>query len=70
MARVKSILGSGVSVAPPTTGGGPNANLGIGANQGAQQTVQAQSTYKVVVVDSDITKMQDKTKKVNAISTI
>ena len=71
MARVKSILGSGVSVAPPTTGGGPTANLGIGANQqGAQQTVQAQSTYKVVVVDSDITKMQDKTKKVNAISTI
>ena len=70
MARVKSILGSGVSVAPPTTGGGQNANLGIGANQGAQQTVQAQSTYKVVVVDSDITKMQDKTKKVNAISTI
>jgi hypothetical protein len=71
MARVKSILGSGVSVAPPTTGGGPNANLGIGANQqGTQQTVQAQSTYKVVVVDSDITKMQDKTKKVNAISTI
>ncbi|CAB4152507.1 hypothetical protein UFOVP603_12 [uncultured Caudovirales phage] len=70
MARVKSILGSGVSVAPPTTGGRPNANLGIGATQGAQQTVQAQSTYKVVVVDSDITKMQDKTKKVNAISTI
>jgi len=71
MARVKSILGSGVSVAPPTTGGGPNANLGIGANQqGTQQTVQAQNTYKVVVVDSDITKMQDKTKKVNAISTI
>jgi hypothetical protein len=71
MARVKSILGSGVSVAPPTTGGGPTANLGIGANQqGTQQTVQAQSTYKVVVVDSDITKMQDKTKKVNAISTI
>ena len=71
MARVKSILGSGVSVAPPTTGGGPNSNLGIGATQqGTQQTVQAQSTYKVVVVDSDITKMQDKTKKVNAISTI
>ena len=71
MSRVKQILGSGVQVAPPTTGGGQNANLGIGANQqGTQQTVQAQSTYKVVVVDSDITKMQDKTKKVNAISTI
>lgn len=70
MSRVKQILGSGVQVAPPTTGGGPTANLGIGATQGTQQTVQAQSTYKVVVVDSDITKMQDKTKKVNAISTI
>jgi len=71
MSRVKQILGSGVSVAPPTTGGGQNANLGVGVTQqGTQQTVQAQSTYKVVVVDSDITKMQDKTKKVNAISTI
>jgi hypothetical protein len=70
MSRVKSILGSGVNVAPPTTGGGPNSNLGIGPQQGTQTNVQAQSTYKVVVVDSDITKMQDKTKKVNAISTI
>jgi hypothetical protein len=70
MSRVKSILGSGVNVAPPTTGGGINSNLGIGATQGTQTNVQAQSTYKVVVVDSDITKMQDKTKKVNAISTI
>jgi hypothetical protein len=70
MSRVKSILGSGVNVAPPTTGGGPNSNLGIGPTQGTQTNVQAQSTYKVVVVDSDITKMQDKTKKVNAISTI
>lgn len=70
MSRVKSILGSGVNVAPPTTGGGPNSNLGIGTTQGTQTNVQAQSTYKVVVVDSDITKMQDKTKKVNAISTI
>lgn len=47
----------------------PNENT-QGTQQGTQQTVQAQSTYKVVVVDSDITKMQDKTKKVNAISTI
>ena len=72
MARVKSILGSGVSVAPPTTGGGANANMGIagtGISQ-PQQEVKAQSTFKVVVVDSDITKMQDKTKKVQAISTI
>ena len=72
MARVKSILGSGVSVSPPTTGGGANANMGIagtGISQ-PQQEVKAQSTFKVVVVDSDITKMQDKTKKVQAISTI
>lgn len=38
--------------------------------QGAQTNVQAQSTYKVVVVDSDITKMQEKTKKTELISTI
>lgn len=72
MARVKSILGSGVSVQPPTIGGA-NANLGVGANnatQGTQTNVQAQSTYKVVVVDSDITKMQEKTKKTELISTI
>ena len=71
MARVKGILGSGVSVTPPTIGG-PNANLGASATGGTQtqQTIQAQSTYKVVVVDSDITNMQNKTKKVQAISTI
>ena len=70
MSKVKQILGSGVNVTPPTIGGA-NANMGVAATQqGTQQTVQAQSTYKVVVVDSDITKMQDKTKKVNAISTI
>ena len=71
MARVKGILGSGVSVTPPTIGGA-NANLGASATGGTQpqQTIQAQSTYKVVVVDSDITNMQNKTKKVQAISTI
>lgn len=72
MSRVKSILGSGVSVQPPQIGGA-NANLGVGANnnaQGTQTNVQAQSTYKVVVVDSDITKMQEKTKKTELISTI
>ena len=72
MARVKSILGSGVSVAPPTTGGGANANMGIAGTgiSTPQQEVKAQSTFKVVVVDSDITNMQNKTKKVQAISTI
>lgn len=70
MSKVKQILGSGVNVTPPTIGGA-NANMGVAATQqGTTQGVQAQSTYKVVVVDSDITKMQDKTKKVNAISTI
>jgi hypothetical protein len=72
MSRVKSILGSGVSVQPPQIGGA-NANLGVGANNGTQGTqtqVNAQSTYKVVVVDSDITKMQEKTKKTELISTI
>jgi hypothetical protein len=70
MSKVKQILGSGVNVTPPTIGGA-NANMGVGATQqGTAQGIQAQSTYKVVVVDSDITKMQDKTKKVNAISTI
>lgn len=55
------------SVAPPTT---QRPNETVQTQQGTQQSIQAQSTYKVVVVDSDITKMQDKTKKVNAISTI
>lgn len=55
------------SVAPPTT---QRPNEAVQTQQGTQQSIQAQSTYKVVVVDSDITKMQDKTKKVNAISTI
>lgn len=55
------------NVAPPTT---QRPNETVQTQQGTQQSIQAQSTYKVVVVDSDITKMQDKTKKVNAISTI
>ena len=55
------------NVQPPTTNRPIDNTQGT---QSTQQTVQAQNTYKVVVVDSDITKMQDKTKKVNAISTI
>jgi hypothetical protein len=72
--RAKSILGSSTSVQAPTintTGGiGSNGgNSGVSVNQ--QDTeVRAQSTYKVVVVDSDITKMQEKTKKVELISSI
>jgi hypothetical protein len=72
--KAKSILGSSTSVQAPTIntagGGGLNAgNSGVSVNQ--QDTeVRAQSTYKVVVVDSDITKMQEKTKKVELISSI
>lgn len=48
----------------------PTDNTQNGGAQGTQTQVNAQSTYKVVVVDSDITKMQDKTKKTELISTI
>jgi len=72
--KAKSILGSSTSVQAPTinTAGGigsGSGSSGVGVNQ--QDTeVRAQSTYKVVVVDSDITKMQEKTKKVELISSI
>jgi len=49
------------NVQPPSMNR-PNENTQT-TQQGTQQSIQAQSTYKVVVVDSDITKMQDKTKK-------
>jgi len=48
----------------------PTDNTQNNVTQGTQTNVQAQSTYKVVVVDSDITKMQEKTKKTELISTI
>jgi hypothetical protein len=57
------------SVQPPDLNR-PTEQTQNNATQGTQTEIQAQSTYKVIVVDSDITKMQDKTKKVNAISTI
>ena len=66
---VNNILKKPMPNVQPPSGNRPNENT-QGTQQGTQQTIQAQSTYKVVVVDSDITKMQDKTKKVNAISTI
>jgi hypothetical protein len=56
------------SVQPPSMNT-PNNNNTNQSQQNTQQ-VSAQSTYKVVVVDSDISKMQEKTKKVQAISTI
>ena len=57
------------SVQPPSINR-PNDNVNTTNKPQQTQTIQAQSTYKVVVVDSDITNMQNKTKKVQAISTI
>ena len=57
------------SVQPPQINR-PTDNTQNGGTQGTQTEIQAQSTYKVVVVDSDITKMQEKTKKTELISTI
>ena len=57
------------SVKPPQMNR-PTDNTQNNGTQGTQTNVQAQSTYKVVVVDSDITKMQEKTKKTELISTI
>ena len=57
------------SVQPPDLNR-PTDNTQNGGTQRTQTEIQAQSTYKVVVVDSDITKMQEKTKKTELISTI
>ena len=69
MSTAKKLLAAPMPSVQPPSANRPTDNV-QGTQQGTQQTIQAQSTYKVVVVDSDITKMQDKTKKVNAISTI
>ena len=68
MSSVKKLLNAPLPSTQAPNINRPNENT-QGTQQGTSQTIQAQSTYKVVVVDSDITKMQDKTKKVNAIST-
>ena len=70
MSTAKKLLNAPLPSVQPPSANRPTDNAQGTTQQGTQQTVQAQSTYKVVVVDSDITKMQDKTKKVNAISTI
>ena len=70
MSTAKKLLNAPLPSVQPPTANRPTDNAQGTTQQGTTQTVQAQSTYKVVVVDSDITKMQDKTKKVNAISTI
>jgi hypothetical protein len=70
MSTAKKLLNAPLPSVQPPSANRPTDNAQGTTQQGTQQTIQAQSTYKVVVVDSDITKMQDKTKKVNAISTI
>ena len=70
MSTAKKLLNAPLPSVQPPSANRPTDNTQGTTQQGTQQTIQAQSTYKVVVVDSDITKMQDKTKKVNAISTI
>ena len=69
MSAAKKLLNAPMPSVQAPTMSRPNENTQT-TQQGTSQGIQAQSTYKVVVVDSDITKMQDKTKKVNAISTI
>jgi hypothetical protein len=69
LSTAKQILNAPMPSVQPPQQTRPNEQTQT-AQQGTTQGIQAQSTYKVVVVDSDITKMQDKTKKVNAISTI
>jgi hypothetical protein len=70
MSSAKQILNAPLPSVQAPQVNRPNEQTQNNNTQGTQQNIQAQSTYKVVVVDSDITKMQDKTKKVNAISTI
>lgn len=69
MSAAKKLLNAPMPSVQPPTASRPEETAQT-TQQGTAQGIQAQSTYKVVVVDSDITKMQDKTKKVNAISTI
>lgn len=69
MSAAKKLLNAPMPSVQAPTINRPNETAQT-TQQGTTQGIQAQSTYKVVVVDSDITKMQDKTKKVNAISTI
>ena len=70
--KAKSILKAGPSVSAPTipsaTKGGGNTNNAITDNNQGEQT--SQNVIKVVVLDSDITKQQQQTTKVKAVSTI
>jgi hypothetical protein len=70
--KAKSILKAGPSVSAPTipsaTKGGGGTNNAITDNNQGEQT--SQNVIKVVVLDSDITKQQQQTTKVKAVSTI
>ena len=70
--KAKSILKAGPSVSAPTipsaTKGGGGVNNAISDNNQGAQT--SQNVIKVVVLDSDITKQQQQTTKVKAVSTI
>jgi len=69
--KAKSILKAGPSVSAPsipTTKGVGGANNAITDNNSTDQT--SQNVIKVVVLDSDITKQQQQTTKVKAVSTI
>ena len=70
--KAKSILKAGPSVSAPTipsaTKGGGGVNNAITDNNQGNQT--SQNVIKVVVLDSDITKQQQQTTKVKAVSTI
>ena len=70
--KAKSILKAGPSVSAPTipsaTKGGGGTNNAITDNNQGDQT--SQNVIKVVVLDSDITKQQQQTTKVKAVSTI
>ena len=69
--KAKSILKAGPSVSAPsipTTKSGGGANNAISDNNSTDQT--SQNVIKVVVLDSDITKQQQQTTKVKAVSTI
>jgi predicted nucleic acid-binding Zn-ribbon protein len=70
MSSAKQILNAPMPSVQAPTINRPTEQTQNNTTQGTQTEIQAQSTYKVVVVDSDITKMQEKTKKTELISTI
>jgi len=70
MNNAKKILNAPIPSVQAPSMNRPNQQQQSVTNQAQQQQITAQSTYKVVVLDSDITKMQEKSKKTQVISTI